>query len=124
MQGLLVVMFFILYGAYLMAKTSYYYLIKDSLIEISMEVVSIKRAPSSRTGIHYIYTYKCKWKEKDKYYRHRGYSIKQVGDVDLFLIDPKLGIIYEYDFQQDYSSFFGMILLLIGLGYLISLLVE
>lgn len=99
MQGFLVVMFFIIYGAYLMAKTSYYYFIKDSLIEISMEVVSIRRAPSSRTGIHYIYTYKYKWNEKEKYYNHRGYSLKQVGDIDLFLIDPRLGIIYEYDFQ-------------------------
>lgn len=63
MVNLIVGIFLIIKGACPMVKTSYYHLIKDTLEEISIEIVSVKRRNSSRFGIYYNYIYKYNWKK-------------------------------------------------------------
>lgn len=120
MANLIVGLFLIIKGACSMGKTSYYHLIKDTLEVISIEIVSVERRNSKKFGIYYNYVYRYNWKNKEKYYKTSGSTLKEIGDVDVYYVDPRFGIIYDYELIEDGKSFFGMILLIIGLGLVLT----
>lgn len=57
---------------------------------------------------------------KEKHYKATGTAFKEIGDVDVFLIDPRFNIIYDYELKEDDKSFFGMILMIIGIGLVLT----
>lgn len=120
MANIIVGIFLIIKGARLMVKTSYYHLIKDTLEEISIEIVSVERRNSRRFGIYYNCIYKYNWKNKEKYYKTSRTTFKEIGDIDVYFIDPRFDIIYDYELEEDGKSFFGMILMITGIGLVLT----
>lgn len=121
MINLLVAGYLTVTGAWLMVKTSYYYLMRDTFKTILLEIVDVECRHSSKFGIIYHYTYKYNWNHKEKYYKDEGSMLKQIGDIDIYLVDPRFGFIFDCEsIAEDHRSFFGMVKLLVGLGILLS----
>lgn len=59
-------------------------------------------------------------KNKERYYKTSRTTFKEIGDVDVFLIDPRFNIIYDYELKEYGKSFFGMILMIIGIGLVLT----
>ena len=111
MANIIVGIFLVIKGACSMSNT---------LVEIPMEIVLVKRRNSKKFGRYYDYCYKYNWKNKEKHYKATGTAFKEIGDVDVFLIDPRFNIIYDYELKEDGKSFFGMILMIIGIGLVLT----
>lgn len=120
MANLIVGIFLIIKCACPMVKTSYYHLIKDTLVEIPMEIVSVKRRNSKKFGRYYDYGYKYNWKIKRSIIRLQEQLLKKLEMLMFFLIDPRFNIIYDYELKEDDKSFFGMILMIIGIGLVLT----
>ena len=120
MIGLMIAVYFIFRGTRYMVKSSYYYLIIDTLKVIPVEVIDIRQGRYKYGRYHYHYAYQYDWHSQKKYYKTSGTQFKQIGDIDYLYLDPRFGIVFEDEYTQDKDAFCGVILLLTGLGYVLS----
>lgn len=121
MMKLILGLFFLIRGAIYMLKSSYYHLIKESLVGVSMQIVSKQRI-SSKRGFRYTYRYE--WKNEERYFLYDSRTIKGVGDYDLFYVDPRFNIVFEEENRLNYFSFFGLMMFIFGLVNVIQVFIS
>lgn len=61
--------FFIIKGLQKMGKTSYYYLYKDNLEVIPLEIIEVRQGSYHNGMISYHYIYQYDWHNKKRYYK-------------------------------------------------------